>query len=71
MDCRELISNRSADRVDLGRFQLLHPEGQGLISRWFERAWQARERPAEDSFGSMSSLRFIIPAGMDGLFELV
>jgi hypothetical protein len=50
MLCPELISNRAAAPVKLYRFERLHREGRRLISGWFERAWQARECPPEDSF---------------------
>lgn len=37
-------------RISLGRFQTLHPEGQRLITGWFERAWLDKDCKPADSF---------------------
>jgi len=50
MPCPQFVSNRPTAAVDLHRFQRLHREGRRLISEWFKRAWQARERSPEDCF---------------------
>ena len=49
--CPELVRVRpSIAVIDFQRYRILHWEGRRLVTGWFDRAWQARECPAEDSF---------------------
>lgn len=49
--CEELIKNpRLAGRVDPSRYTALHPEGQQLVSGWFDRACQEQNCDPEDSY---------------------
>lgn len=51
MICHELIhTNLSEVRIDFDRYTHLHPEGQRLISGWFERAWGMRDCQGDDCF---------------------
>jgi hypothetical protein len=49
--CPELVTVRpSIATIHFERYDVLHPEGRRLITGWFDRAGQARECRAEDSF---------------------
>lgn len=51
MCCSELVSpGTSGTAVDLGRYDRLHQDGRGLISGWFNRAWEARDCSDDQSF---------------------
>jgi hypothetical protein len=36
--------------IDLNRFRYLHPEGQNLIRRWFDKGWTQRDCQDQDGF---------------------
>ena len=49
--CPEVVKvHKSTAKIDFSRFHVLHREGRKLIAGWFNRAWGARDCPAEDSF---------------------
>jgi hypothetical protein len=49
--CSEIIgAHASVPTLHHLRYPLLHAEGRRLVSGWFDRAWEARECRAEDSF---------------------
>ncbi len=51
MICHELMhTSLSEVRINFDRYTYLHPEGQRLISGWFERAWAKRDCQGDDCF---------------------
>ena len=51
MICRELINTHLVEvPIDFDRYTCLHPEGQRLISGWFERSWAIRDCQGGDCF---------------------
>ncbi len=51
MICRELINTHLLEvSIDFDRYTYLHPEGQRLISGWFDRAWDMRDCQEGDCF---------------------
>jgi hypothetical protein len=51
MICPELINpNLRGMPIDFDHYRHLHPEGQRLISGWFERAWSMRDCQGDDCF---------------------